>query len=155
MKTWLISLSVLALLVLLGTMLPALLERNAVRHSVLEMNDAIRAEDPAALETLIMPAQRQSARLLFESVLPGHGGSVRHLRIKSMQRQPDGSYQLDVVLSLDDPSWGRQLYEGRLLFEHDGSRWLWNFEASEGRQFSLVDEGSWTKVADWLNLAQP
>jgi len=156
MRKWLIPLAGLAVLVLLlAAILPPLLERNAVRRCVLDMQEAIKAEDMPALEALILPAQRSLALPLIEPVLPGHGASVRSLRIRSMKRQGEGSYLVETVVSLDDPSWGRQIYEARLLLMRDAGHWQWSFSESEGRQFSLTDEGGWTKVADWLNLAQP
>lgn len=140
---------------MLAAILPPLLERNAVRSRVLEMHAALESENMAALESSILPAQRALARSLIEPLLPGHGSSVDRLRIKSLDRQPDGSYLVLAIVGLDDPSWGRQIYEVRLGMQPLASAWYWDFTSSAGRQFSLTDDGGWTKLTDWLNLAQP
>jgi hypothetical protein len=156
MHKWLIaSIGVFAAGLLLAFVLPPLLERNAVRGCVLAMHAAVRNEDMAGLESHILPGQRALARSLIGRLLPGHGASVDRLRIRSLDAQKDGRYLVHAVVSLDDPNWGRQMYEVQLILQPDAAGWYWDLTGSVGRQFSLADEGGWTKLTDWLNLAQP
>ena len=150
--TWII-LALLALL--LGALLPPLLVRNAVRSSAEAIADAVRAEDMTALERHIVPAQRGLANQLIGPLLPGHGSSLRNLRITGMDRQDNGDYLLRAILNFDDASWGRQVFEARMLMQHGPDGWQLSLSDCEARRFSIAGDEDWTKAVDWLNLAQP
>ncbi|MEZ5337546.1 MAG: hypothetical protein R3F46_04715 [bacterium] len=145
----------LLLLALLGLLLPPMLQRSAVRSALLELSDAVREADLNGVQQGILPAQRQLADDLIGPLLPAHGSSLRHTRIRSMERLAADRYSVEVVFSFDDPSWGRQLIEGRMLMQRDGGLWLLDLQSCEARQFSINGDGDWTSAVDWLTLAQP
>ncbi len=142
-------------LALLALLLPPLLVRNAVRSSASSIAEAVRQEDMATLESHILPAERSLARSLIEPLLPGHGQNLDRFRVLSMDRLDDRSYRVSALFNFEDPSWGRQIIEARLLMRRDSSEWFLSLTETDARQFTLADNTDWTKATDWLNLARP
>ena len=140
---------------LLGLLLPPMLQRSAVRGALLELSEAVRHEDLSGVQQGIVPAQQQLAADLIGPLLPAHGSSLQHTRIRSMERLAADRFALEVVFSFDDSSWGRQLIEGRMLMQRDNGKWLLDLQSCEARQFSINGDGDWTSAVDWLTLAQP